>query len=1014
MTINKIDPTHNVSGNSLTYNGSAQTLGTVTTNGGAVTYCATSNGTYSSTCPKQTNAGTYTTYYKIAESTNYKAYSGSFSTTIAKKKLATPTVTVSTAGIVTWGNVADANGYQISMSASSGFGSATSGIDYNSTITNATGSRTVYVRATNTDTTNFITSDNGSKTVTVYTVTFQSSNTNYGTVNKVTKKVISGVTVSTNNSNILYINGVTTGTTTKVLETVTATNKTGYHFTSWSKTSGSITANTTITATFAPNTNTPYIVKHYVHVLGDGTEGNQFRDSYTLNSTENKTGTTDSTVTIASLAKSIPGFTYEGLDSETLGQGYLDTNLSTTSEISKPTSGAVTTTTIAPDGSRVINLFYRRNRLLVRYHLNGGRIENGNNIFEEMPASDTVDYIATIKESYQHTSWVKRDTHWIGVYGGTVNAIGDANTYANADTNGFYNCDYSALLNIIKTDKRAEGEREWKSYLQKTVSFNLVKIENSINLMFNNENVQVQVTYPNENNTTRTLNTDSDGLIDLNANGYFNTEVTFQVVGDNKTYRITRNGFEVPNEDDSGDDDPTVDDSEDTGTGNDSEEVSEDDTVVIYKLYNNTELIYDSSNADTSDEINTSIVKEASAYYDQDYSEYKANKLATDVGENLENGDVTLQFYVNWIDPVFSTTNCGKNSNHTMYSKTLRNASLLKTANTTTITVNPLNLNNLTVIDGSIVEFTGGRTITLNLNGKTLTRRKRINVSGGTFTVKGSGYLLCKPASGTSEVSGIYGTNAVIKTSNNPTIVTTSGVIYTQGGTIALNTGTLISAAGRTAVNIKHFTADASITDTKILATPANKCAVYGDSSKGKNLTISGSSRLANGTSGPRYMLAADDYRNNALSWNCKGKLTITGDTYVCAGPKSENAVCITKKYGTGSKVEVSGTARLYALNTGKYCIFQSTKNATSITLNTTGYIFAKGKHVVYSKAATSIKFTHGNLACKGKNLIVNGTANQVTSTDTEAVARNFKYYVKSGNAMVDKTVSIKTYRKYQ
>ena len=85
LTVNKAEPTHVVSGTGLTYNGSEQTLWTVTTNGWGVTYSATQNGTYSATAPKQTNAWTYTTYYKIAESTNYKAYSGSFSTTIAQK-----------------------------------------------------------------------------------------------------------------------------------------------------------------------------------------------------------------------------------------------------------------------------------------------------------------------------------------------------------------------------------------------------------------------------------------------------------------------------------------------------------------------------------------------------------------------------------------------------------------------------------------------------------------------------------------------------------------------------------------------------------------------------------------------------------------------------------------------------------------------------------------------------------------------------------------------------------------
>ena len=73
-----------------------------------------------------------------------------------------------------------------------------------------------------------------------------------GTVSEASYNVISGATVATSGNNLL-IKGVTTGTTTATLKTVTPTAKTGYSFGSWSKTSGSITAATTITATFTAN-----------------------------------------------------------------------------------------------------------------------------------------------------------------------------------------------------------------------------------------------------------------------------------------------------------------------------------------------------------------------------------------------------------------------------------------------------------------------------------------------------------------------------------------------------------------------------------------------------------------------------------------------------------------------------------------------------------------------------------------------------------------------------------------
>lgn len=82
----------------LSYNGSAQTLATVSNAQGTVYYSTSTKLTssnYSSgstTIPTGTNARTYTVYYYIPGNTNYQAKSGSVSVTIAKKTL-TPTAT---------------------------------------------------------------------------------------------------------------------------------------------------------------------------------------------------------------------------------------------------------------------------------------------------------------------------------------------------------------------------------------------------------------------------------------------------------------------------------------------------------------------------------------------------------------------------------------------------------------------------------------------------------------------------------------------------------------------------------------------------------------------------------------------------------------------------------------------------------------------------------------------------------------------------------------------------------
>ncbi len=129
--------------------------------------------------------------------------------------------------------------------------------------------------------------------------------------------------------------------------------KTGYTFKNWNTKSdgtgtsysagASYTANAALTlyAQWTPNTGTAYKVNHYqMNVSGSG---------YTLKETDSKTGTTASSVTIANLKKTYTGFTYEG------GKG------ATAGTTTKP-STLDTTTTILADGTRVINIYYSRNR----------------------------------------------------------------------------------------------------------------------------------------------------------------------------------------------------------------------------------------------------------------------------------------------------------------------------------------------------------------------------------------------------------------------------------------------------------------------------------------------------------------------------------------------------------------------------------------------------------------------------------------------------------------------------
>lgn len=213
--------------------------------------------------------------------------------------------------------------------------------------------------------------------------------------------------------------------------------RTGYTFKEWNtKADGtgtkylsgaSYTANSAVTlyAQWTANTNTKYVVNHYVHDLGATT--------YTLNSTDNKTGTSDASLTVANLKKTIAGFTYE--------DGY------TTGNTTKPSSGAVTTTTILPDGTRVINLYYRRNRLYIQYNINGGTFSS----------TDTAYGTSGSLVTYNS------DTKFLrGYYGTTVNGVTDTSKHI-LSTNGLHDYNNPNAINISKTGYSGKSGAQWNT-----------------------------------------------------------------------------------------------------------------------------------------------------------------------------------------------------------------------------------------------------------------------------------------------------------------------------------------------------------------------------------------------------------------------------------------------------------------------------------------------------------------------------------------------------------------------
>lgn len=116
--------------------------------------------------------------------------------------------------------------------------------------------------------------------------------------------------------------------------------KPGYTLT-WDNDFSNITDDLTVNTIWTANTNTPYKIEHYLRTTDMEVE------SYSLYETENKTGTTDTSLTAISK-------TYEGFTENTTHES------------------RIVTGTIAGDGSLVLKFYYDRNTYDITYELNGG------------------------------------------------------------------------------------------------------------------------------------------------------------------------------------------------------------------------------------------------------------------------------------------------------------------------------------------------------------------------------------------------------------------------------------------------------------------------------------------------------------------------------------------------------------------------------------------------------------------------------------------------------------------
>ncbi len=211
-----------------------------------------------------------------------------------------------------------------------------------------------------------------------------------------------------------------------------ASNKIGYRVTLSRKDRGTLTT---------------FTVKNYTRNLNSA--------SYTLNSTDTFSAYDGDELFVSSYRKEIPGFT--------LFKGFINNGGTTI-----PENGEVQKFSVDKNGNTVLNIYYRRNILRIKFHVNGGYL------------GQTSLAGAHLSDSFFCYNGAPKGEFWQGVYGGYVGSRKDATLDTVKD--GIYNYNNSSAINFKRTGYYIESRAEWNTKPDGTgTSFDQAKTNYSAN-----------------------------------------------------------------------------------------------------------------------------------------------------------------------------------------------------------------------------------------------------------------------------------------------------------------------------------------------------------------------------------------------------------------------------------------------------------------------------------------------------------------------------------------------------
>lgn len=305
------------------------------------------------------------------------------------------------------------------------------------------------------------------------------------------------------------------------------------------------------------------------------------------------------------------------------------------------------------------------------------------------------------------------------------------------------------------------------------------------------------------------------------------------------------------------------------------------------------------------------------------------------------------------------------------------------------------------------------KTITLNTNGKTITRNTHVGTTGGTLTINGGGTIYNNDASGGDAVLGRGGNltihGGVRLQSEKNAISMTTGNLNIGSGYFYGKQGDAIVYGGNT-----YKSGTVKINTAKIYAPMKNTQGVKLQSGE-YNVTIT-DTLMGNGSSSKVSSLETSSKVGEAvLSVSNGGTVTVTGKTRVYGGPYAGSPVGLMGP----ATVKFEGDSYVYATNEGdadaphgRYCV-NVHSSGTRVEFNSTGKFCSTGNYVGHTESSykTTYIVTKGQFAAKNTKYMFYSNGEALTGYIGSPSTQNY-YWMTSLTDTTSKSLSCYYYKK--